>query len=89
MPKPNIPTREYHPAVVHRTATPGKRRKLTVPHVQLPKDKNNVDVEFGDRPWHGWLTIAAKPIFTGKMRYFDATQERDALEWVGARSSEG
>ena len=43
----------------------------------------------GDRRWHGWLTIAAKPIFTGKMRYFDATQERDALEWVGARSSEG
>src|SRR5689334_15314184 len=49
MPKPNIPTREYHPAVVHRTATPAKRRKASVPHVKLPKGKNNLDVEFGDR----------------------------------------
>src|ERR1051325_1154384 len=49
MPKSNIPTREYHPAVVHRTATPAKRRKASVPHVELPKGNNNLDIEFGDR----------------------------------------
>src|ERR1043165_3929728 len=49
MPKPNIPTREYHPAVVHRTATPAKRRKVSIPHVTLPEGKNTLDVEFGDR----------------------------------------
>src|ERR1044072_3545431 len=49
MPKSNIPTREYHPAVVHRSATPTKRRKASVPHVKLPRDKNTLDIEFGDR----------------------------------------
>jgi len=49
MPKANIPTREYHPAVVHRTSTPAKRRKAPVPHVKLPKDKNTLDVQLGDR----------------------------------------
>jgi hypothetical protein len=36
----------------------------------------------GDRPWHEWLTIAAKPVFSGEMRYFDAAREREAVEWV-------
>jgi len=49
MSKPNIPTREYHPAVVHRTATPAKRRNVRVPHLELPKGKNTLDIEFGDR----------------------------------------
>src|SRR5204863_9756761 len=38
-----------HPAVVHRTSTPAKRRKLSVPHFKLPPNKNTLDVEIGDR----------------------------------------
>src|SRR5215467_1465343 len=49
MPKPNMPTREYHPAVVQRTSTPAKRRKPSIPHFKLPPNKNTLDVEFGDR----------------------------------------
>src|SRR5690242_9477543 len=49
MPKFNFPTREFHPAVVHRTSTSAKRRKAPVPHVKLPKDKNTLDVQIGDR----------------------------------------
>jgi len=47
MPKFNFPTREFHPAVVERTATPSKRRK--VPQIKLPKDKNNLDVDIDGR----------------------------------------
>jgi hypothetical protein len=36
----------------------------------------------GDRPWHKWLTYAAKPVFTCPMRYFDAGREGEAVEWV-------
>jgi hypothetical protein len=36
----------------------------------------------GDRPWHKWLTLSAKPIFKGDMRYFDASEEARAVEWV-------
>jgi hypothetical protein len=36
----------------------------------------------GDRAWHKWLTIAAKPVFSGAMRYFDAAREGEAAEWV-------
>jgi hypothetical protein len=36
----------------------------------------------GDRPWHKWLTLAAKPVFSGEMRYFDAAEEREAMTWV-------
>src|SRR5688500_7954793 len=49
MPKPNIPTREYHPAVVERTSTPAKRRKAPVPSLKLPRNKNTLDVEFDTR----------------------------------------
>jgi hypothetical protein len=38
----------------------------------------------GDRPWHKWLTYAAKPIFNVPMRYFDAAREVEAVEWVSA-----
>jgi hypothetical protein len=36
----------------------------------------------GDRPWHKWLTYAAKPVFVAPMRYFDAGREGEAAEWV-------
>ena len=36
----------------------------------------------GDRRWHQLLTRAAKPIFSGPMRYFDAAREGDAAAWV-------
>src|ERR1044071_6039165 len=41
-----FPTRDYHPATVERKT---KRRKSSIPQVKLPQDKNNLDVEFGDR----------------------------------------
>jgi bifunctional non-homologous end joining protein LigD len=61
MPKPNIPTREYHPAVVERGSTPTKRRKLSVPSIKLPKNKNTLDVEFDDRVVK--LTNLSKPFW--------------------------
>ena len=36
----------------------------------------------GDRSWHRWLTIAAKPVFSGRMLYF--REEPEAVEWVSA-----
>jgi hypothetical protein len=36
----------------------------------------------GNRPWHKWLTLAAKPVFIAEMRYFEAAREAEALEWV-------
>ena len=36
----------------------------------------------GDRSWHRWLTIAAKPVFRGQMRYFGAAREAEAIEWL-------
>lgn len=36
----------------------------------------------GDRAWHKWLTIAAKPVFSGEMRYFGAAREREAVKWA-------
>lgn len=36
----------------------------------------------GDRPWHRWLTVAAKPVFSGEMRYFEAAREVEAVEWL-------
>src|SRR5690348_11803072 len=41
-----FPTSDYHPATVERKT---KRRKSSIPQVILPPDKNNLDVEFGDR----------------------------------------
>ena len=36
----------------------------------------------GNRPWHKWLTLAAKPVFSGKMRYFDTAMAGEATEWA-------
>jgi hypothetical protein len=36
----------------------------------------------GNRAWHKWLTCAAKPLFSGEMRYFDAVRAKEAVEWV-------
>ncbi len=36
----------------------------------------------GNRPWHKWLTLAAKPVFSGEMRYFEAAKERQATDWA-------
>ena len=36
----------------------------------------------GDRSWHKWMTLAAKPVFSGAVRYFEAAQETEAVEWV-------
>jgi hypothetical protein len=36
----------------------------------------------GDRPWHKWLTYAAKPVFNCPMRYFDSAREAEAMGWV-------
>src|SRR5215211_3946216 len=44
---PLFPTREYHPATIERKSGPRKPR--VIPQVKLPKDKNNLDVEFGDK----------------------------------------
>ena len=36
----------------------------------------------GNRPWHKWLTLAAKPVFSGEMRYFE--EEAEAAGWIAA-----
>jgi universal stress protein A len=36
----------------------------------------------GKRAWHRWLTVAAKPVFSGPMRYFDRREEGQAVEWL-------
>lgn len=36
----------------------------------------------GDRVWHRWLTIAAKPVFSAEIRYFASARETDAVEWL-------
>jgi len=47
MPKFNFPTREFHPAVVERSSTPSKRRKI--PQLKLAKHKNSLEVEIYGR----------------------------------------
>ncbi len=48
MPKSDIATREYHPAVVQRNSS-RKARKRSIPQIKLPKNKKTLDVEIGDR----------------------------------------
>jgi hypothetical protein len=36
----------------------------------------------GDRAWHRWVTIAAKPVFGGEMRFFGTGRDREAAQWV-------
>ena len=42
-----FPTTDFHPATVQRSST--KRTKSPIPRIKLPTDKNNLDVEIGDR----------------------------------------
>ncbi len=49
MPKFSFPTTDYHPAVVERASTLKKRRKSSIPHIKLPKDKTTLDVQIEDR----------------------------------------
>jgi bifunctional non-homologous end joining protein LigD len=49
MPKFSFPTTDYHPAVVERASTPKKRRKSSIPHIKLPKNKTTLDVQLEDR----------------------------------------
>lgn len=49
MPKPKIPTREYHPAIVRRNSIPSNRRKTPIPQIKLPKNKTDLEVELDDR----------------------------------------
>ena len=48
MPKPSVPTREYHPAIVQRSGIPKKRAK-SIPILKLPSDKKALEVEFEGR----------------------------------------
>jgi bifunctional non-homologous end joining protein LigD len=48
MPKPSVPTREYHPATVQRSGIP-KRRRKAIPILKLPSDKKALEVEFEGR----------------------------------------
>jgi bifunctional non-homologous end joining protein LigD len=59
MPKFNFPTREFHPAVIERNSLPSKRRKI--PQIQLPKDKNSLEVEIHGRIVK--LTNLSKPFW--------------------------
>src|SRR6476659_3924829 len=44
-----FPTTDFHPATVERSSPPSKGRKASIPKIKLPKDKNTLDVEIGDR----------------------------------------
>ncbi len=48
MPKKQVPTREYHPAVVTRSQDKRKKKSQT-PSLKLPKNKSNLEVEINDR----------------------------------------
>ena len=62
MPKFSFPTTDYHPATVERNSPPPKRRKSTVLHIKLPKDKTTLDIAVGDRVVK--LTNLNKPFWT-------------------------
>ena len=49
MPIKNVPTREYHPAVVTRSQDKGSKRTQAVPAIKLPKNKSNLEVEVNGR----------------------------------------
>src|SRR5688572_13443765 len=61
MPKFSFPTTDYHPAAVERASTLKKRRKSSIPHIKLPKDKTNLDVQIDDRIVK--LTNLNKPVW--------------------------
>jgi hypothetical protein len=39
----------------------------------------------GEKRWHRLLTLAAKPLFSGPMRYFDQARQAEAADWAGAK----
>jgi bifunctional non-homologous end joining protein LigD len=47
MPRSNIATREYHPAVV--TRSPDSKRKTIISPIKLPKNKNNLELHLDGR----------------------------------------
>jgi bifunctional non-homologous end joining protein LigD len=49
MPRYEVPTREYHPAVVYRSPHTAKRRSKVIPSIKLPKNKISLEVEVDDR----------------------------------------
>jgi bifunctional non-homologous end joining protein LigD len=49
MPTKNLPTREYHPAVVTRSKDLGAKRTSEIPSLKLPKNKSNLEVEVNGR----------------------------------------
>lgn len=49
MPIKNVPTREYHPAVVTRSKDPGRKRTNHIPSIKLPKSSKNLEVEVNGR----------------------------------------
>jgi bifunctional non-homologous end joining protein LigD len=49
MPIKNVPTREYHPAVVTRSNDQGSKRTQVVPTIKLPRNKSNLEVEVNGR----------------------------------------
>lgn len=36
----------------------------------------------GDRTWHKWISCAARPVFSGPLRYFTAQEEARATAWL-------
>jgi hypothetical protein len=36
----------------------------------------------GDRAWHKWITYAGRPVFRAKLRFFDASEEQPATDWL-------
>ena len=39
-----------------------------------------------DKHWHRWITAAGAPLFRAPMRFFRSAEERDAEDWLTARS---
>ena len=37
----------------------------------------------GDRRRHRWLTLAGRPLFRGRMKFFRPGEEARAVEWLG------
>ncbi|HKE60081.1 MAG TPA: non-homologous end-joining DNA ligase [Pyrinomonadaceae bacterium] len=62
MPRSNIPTREYHPAVVQRSADSKAVRKRRIPAIKLPKDKKSLELDIDGRVVK--LTNLDKPFWT-------------------------
>ena len=49
MPRPNIPTREYHPAIVQRSPDSKAIRKKQIPSIELPRDKKSLELDVDGR----------------------------------------